>query len=961
MKMKQTLKRILAVGMSTLMLTSLVAPAMAAYTTYGEVTDPTVVTNDEGRSLTFHDIYDGQMENRPDTSDPVTLYKDALLSNGIFQDWVSLAYNIFESQPNSYWWSSWDSIYGSKDADIDFVDYMLNKQSRTIEEEGLMNENVAGYVSTGLSVGKSLKDVQQKACDAIASLPNRKLTGDDFMERHSIPELTDTAQNVLYSTVTTFDRYGRSEQIGYDSFTIAFYDFQLHVLSNEDQLAGEVTTSTSTPEDGFITLTENTGAEDVVSFSTLTNTVEETLSSSITNSETYTFGQSIGVDVSFSKKVGLGGGDGGDAVEEEEDNLLTGSNPLRGGTSVGIDIAAKLTFSEAMSTATTETTSITEITEKSNTVASTVPAHTRAMANQSIANTTVKTVYDCPVGITYKVAIFSMCGTCYDDNAAVQQFDTAGYEQRTFATFFGEPTDACSAADAVENLYQRAVKHKDDSGFDQTAGLVRGTRDDGSSWLSDGLDWDTIVDQGAPTSSITGLKGGSDLIETLDSNYPMSLTGGATTITQRSITTEMSDPQPLYPIASIATNLDPNEDYDLTVGDSVTITSHQVKAYDASGVAYYGFAPSTGTWKLVNADGSETNADGSAVTSEAVTLSVNANTGAQILTAAAPGTAYMKYFIPENTYKTADGVLSSNASVDSPVYTVQVTEEESEPFTGTITVEGSVDAIVGETMNLNTDAGLVVTAKDTTDKEVDLQVSWESQELASKGISVDADGTMTITQAGTFHVRAYADGVYSDWVEVVATEAEDLIQFICYHPFTDVAHASWYEAAVEYVYQNDVMNGVKSDLFQPNKTVTRAQVAQVLYNMAGSPFVVSENPFADVSEDDWYAKAVSWAAANGLTKGKSADQFDPNASVTREQLVTFICRYADWAGLELPSGTVDLTQYQDAGQISSWAKDFVVRALEAGVIQGKSADTLAPQGTATRAQMAQILMNLLAE
>ena len=147
----------------------------------------------------------------------------------------------------------------------------------------------------------------------------------------------------------------------------------------------------------------------------------------------------------------------------------------------------------------------------------------------------------------------------------------------------------------------------------------------------------------------------------------------------------------------------------------------------------------------------------------------------------------------------------------------------------------------------------------------------------------------------------------------------------------------------------------------PTGKVTRGQVTQTLYNLAGQPFIVSENPFGDVNSNDWYANAVAWAAENGLTEGKSADRFAPNDPVTREQLVTFICRYADWAGLELPSQTVDLSQYQDAGQISGWAKGFIIRALEAGIINGKNANTLAPGGTATRAEIAQIFMNMLAE
>ncbi len=930
--MKKFGKKLLTLLLAGAMLTGLMTPALAAD-----------IKNDDGRTIHFADIGVGKL-----MTDEVEFYKKAIQSNDFFKDWVSLAYNIFESQPDSYWdhaGDEWDGSYGKNGTYIDFVDYMLNAKSRHIEEAGIANENVAGYVSTGLSVAGSLKDVQARAADDIARLPNRKLTGADFLKRHKIESLTDTEQLVLYSTVTTFDRYGRTEQIGYDSFSIAFYDFQLHVLNDDGTLESEITTDTSTAEDGFIALSTNLGTEDARRVDVLGTEVKETLSTTLTNSETYTFGQSIGGSMTYESKMNPA-------------NIKAVKPPMLK-TEVGhsFSITGQLSFSQAVQTAYSETKSETYTTSKSSAQAYTVPAHTTMTGQQTTAKTKLTQTYDCPVGISYKVAIFSMCGTCYDDNAATQSFSTAGYEQRSFVTHFGASDQV---TDAVESLYQRATLHYSDPTYDETYGNTKGTNHDGDVWCT-GLDWNKIRGLGAPSSKVSGLKGETTLIYALDDTYPMSNAGAVTSIIQDSVTTVLGTAEPLYPIGEIyipredGSKVPPDSIFEVTVGETIPISSYRVNARDdrdKDSADYYGFRSDRGTWKIVDAAGEETTSDVARIVYDPVT-------GTQILETTGAGQIYVKYFIPENYYYTYDGVASTNANIDSTAYSVVVSAEEPEPFQGTLEVTGTAAVTVDQTENLN--ALFTVTACDPTGKEVEADISWEAKELASKGITVTADGAMTITQPGTFHVRAYAGDVYSDWVEVIASEEEDLLLYTCYHPFTDVAHEAWYEKAVEFVYQNDIMAGVKANLFQPSGQVTRSQVAQVLFNLEGKPFVVAENPFADVADDAWYAKAVIWAAENGLTTGVKADRFAPNDPVTREQLVTFICRYADWKGLELPSAAVDLTQYQDADQISSWAKIFVVRALDAGIIQGKSADILAPQGTASRAELAQIFKNLLAE
>lgn len=918
--MKTIAKKLLAVCLAGTMLTSLTVPALAA--------DSDSKVTKSGREVTFQDI------GVTTSTDEATFYKTALEKNDVFTNWVTLAYQVFKSQEDSYWdhaGDGWDEDYGKDGNYIDFMHYMLKAQSRHIDEAGwFADENVAGYISSGLSVANSLKEVQRRAADDIACLPNRKLTGEDFLERHPMDALTDTDQLVLYSTVSTFDRYGRTEQVGYDSFTIAFYDFQLHVLDDSQQLSGTVSTDTSSSEDGFITVFENQERSDVTQSATLANSVTESVSSTITNSETYTFGQSFGINATLTEKI-----------------------PLT--AQMSVNITENLSYTQAMATAYSDTDSYSETTNKSSTVTATVPAHTKTSATQTKSTTKSTTTFNCPVGITFKVAIFSMCGTCYDDNAAVQQFNTAGYEQRSFITLFGGASDA---SDAGDSLYLRADQHKGETSYDQTYGCTKGTNDDGDVWCT-ALNWNTIVGYGTPGCGIDvgSLKSGADLISALDSCYPKSDTGASISVVADSITTVQGEAQPILPIAStyipwqIDNDWSLDRTFDLSVGETLPISTYRVKAVDADGVPYYGFISTAGTWKIVDSTGAE-------ATSDVAEMVYDSVTGSQTLKATGEGTTYVKYFIPEKYYKTYDGTYSTNASINSPAYKVVVSDADRATFDGTLTLTGSVQATVGEKLNLNGAEGITLTAVNAAGASVTPVVSWEAQE--TENISIGVDGVMLIDKAGTYHVRACMDGIYSGWVDVVAAEPQTtLVQYVCYHPFTDVSHGTWYEGAVEYVYQNDVMNGVKTTLFQPVNEVTRAQVAQVLYNLEGRPNTGTDNAFGDVSDDAWYAKAITWAADNGLANGVKADQFQPNDLVTREQLVAFISRYSQWKGLELPANGADLSQYQDAGQVSAWAKEHITQALKAGLIQGKSATKLVPQGTASRAELAQIFVNLL--
>ena len=174
------------------------------------------------------------------------------------------------------------------------------------------------------------------------------------------------------------------------------------------------------------------------------------------------------------------------------------------------------------------------------------------------------------------------------------------------------------------------------------------------------------------------------------------------------------------------------------------------------------------------------------------------------------------------------------------------------------------------------------------------------------------------------------------------------------NPFTDVPASHWAHDDITYVYENDLMNGTDGSLFSPESTTTRAQVVTVLYRLAGQPAADWANPFWDVPASAWFHDAVTWAWENDITGGVSSTHFGAGNAVTREQLATFLYRYAQDQGYDT-SARADLSGYSDAGLVSSYATQALSWANATGLITGTTATTLSPQGSATRAQVATIL------
>lgn len=192
--------------------------------------------------------------------------------------------------------------------------------------------------------------------------------------------------------------------------------------------------------------------------------------------------------------------------------------------------------------------------------------------------------------------------------------------------------------------------------------------------------------------------------------------------------------------------------------------------------------------------------------------------------------------------------------------------------------------------------------------------------------------------------------LYAKWNEVKEEETWK-------NPFADVKEDDWYYEAVKFANENKLFNGVSSTEFGANVSMTRAMLVTVLYRLEGEPATNRSIPFADVDMSMYYANAVIWAKQNNIVNGVDETNFAPNAKVTREQLVTILYRYAEYKGKDLSVGeNTNILSYDDYNELSEYAIPAMQWACGSGIITGRTISTIAPKGTATRAEVATMLM-----
>lgn len=273
---------------------------------------------------------------------------------------------------------------------------------------------------------------------------------------------------------------------------------------------------------------------------------------------------------------------------------------------------------------------------------------------------------------------------------------------------------------------------------------------------------------------------------------------------------------------------------------------------------------------------------------------------------------------------------------DEPPYTGKYSYEISvaQPDNGSVDVDKY--ATEGETVTITAtpDVGYMLDV---------LSVTAGGKELE---VTDNGDGTYSFTMpSGKVSITA----AFTEQLEEPSTTVADI--------FSDVVLGAWYTDAVQYAYDNGLMTGTSATTFEPNTTTTRGMIVSMLHRLEGSPAVGSAE-FSDVAGGDWYADPVAWAASEGIVGGYGDGTFGPNDPITREQMASILYRYADYKGLDV-SARASLDAYSDADSVSPWASDVMSWAVSEGIISGMTEDTLAPQGTATRAQVAAMFQRFL--
>ena len=211
-------------------------------------------------------------------------------------------------------------------------------------------------------------------------------------------------------------------------------------------------------------------------------------------------------------------------------------------------------------------------------------------------------------------------------------------------------------------------------------------------------------------------------------------------------------------------------------------------------------------------------------------------------------------------------------------------------------------------------------------------------------VTKNPDGTYTFTQPnGTVKVEVS--------YKTTETKPADISWSNSYQ---DISENSWYYDAVRFVSENGLMNGYSNGMFGPNDYLSRAQLAQILFNKEGRPGVNYLLQFGDVSNDTWYTEAVRWAASQGIVGGYGNGMFGPNDNITREQLAVMLWRYAG-----SPAATNKELHFNDIDETGGFAMDALCWAVENSILNGYGDGRLGPKGLATRAQVAQMLKNYL--
>ncbi|MBR3160027.1 MAG: Ig domain-containing protein [Atopobiaceae bacterium] len=718
--------------------------------------------------------------------DELTIDNLGVVADELSKMWAPIAGAIYDdnspvtinSRKNKTRWNEW---YGpdvengdpSDAGSVDVIDALMGRSelnehdeddtgedryNRSGEWRGRDNDDT--YMTSGLQYAVSMDDILREMCDMSgAAYAGDEINDHDLYINHraersaklyelagedgaGLSWMKDDAEagsaHAFYRIVSSQDEDG--DRYFSNNYALIFYDFQLTAVGLDEEVGASRLEEYTADDDSTKASTEfveNRSQRDQQESFTLSNSTEETVSSSYSHSKTITHGIDAGVNVEF----------------EHDANVAAGT--AKWSQKIGFHFSTN--WSKAIQTAHSKEESISNSTSTSSTTSVTIPPHT-AIAFEKSKGIVAKTLsFNCPTVLNYKVAIVSLCWKPGAKN-----------DVKTFSARFG-----CGVQDggvhATQNLYMRALNASTKNKIERAYGQVAGAYEEDHISVS-GIDWDKIVEK-TYSEGTNGWDGNiASKIQAAATQLPMFTAGMSMTVTTTTNTSSLGNIQPLFQLKEVKLT-EGNKRYSMIVGDSLSLANLKVDGYNEYGVDYYGFQPDKGEWVLCDGLGNQLDA------SDVIEIDYDEATGTMEVVAKAEGQAYLMWVLDNNvTYKAKEGleVTRSNPhGLITPIVRVTVNKPVTDLTGYQIEAEGEPTIIVGEQLDLNNAFNAAVI--DASDRIVTHSVKYEARDNSENSpVSVDENGIFTAEKKGDYKVRATytlpnaKDGavVNSDWLIV---------------------------------------------------------------------------------------------------------------------------------------------------------------------------------------------------
>ncbi len=674
--------------------------------------------------------------------------------------WARIASAIFENGGKYTCTHNYNDYYGryhanDSDEQCSIETLLSNASAQTSGERKKHN-----YSSTGLSVTGSFSTLRQKMCDEIASRIGRSTCdGSDILGQgnncpDALPALDDsTPRDIIYNMATSITREGSTAKYQYNSYCVAFYDFDLMILADDEleyvtgaerfrDRENPVKDAAEAGVDGFEyninssqTNIDSCVNESVLNISddvTLSNSQSQSVMTSIQNSENYSYSQMVGGEVSF-KLFGL----------ESKANT-------------------QFTFNQAYESVHTNEATKTIDLSSSYATQTYVPAQTVAYIMQEQGSSSITVPYDTPVALTFKVAIFSMSGDVYADSGLTLAFSTAGYEQSNFSTFFGG-SSAETGTYAYDSLNQK-VSNTSITGWDSTYGNNHFfyKKHDGS---SDPTDTSTIdLDWNAINSSFIKYEIASRDLKFVATTVPMLSAGTSINVTGESKTSKVFDPLPLYLPTKLRVVDNEKKNMIMFKNGRYYLNTITIGCFNKNNVPYYPFKATDGHWEVC--EGSE-----DIIKFEESTFSVIAKN---------TGVGYLRWELNRDVEYTAEyetGTVTSKDLAPVQVAFTVLNNPLSDKFS--VAVPDEFKGTAGDApINMNS----LLSVVDENNEKTDYAIRWEAEcnDHNNTCFTLTDDNMITFNDTDTIKVRAIVNPdsineTYTDWVEITPREEREII------------------------------------------------------------------------------------------------------------------------------------------------------------------------------------------